>query len=233
MIYFSVCTRKQEKLSNTLLSLFDYSKDISVPWIATDAPSIYEGHKRNIDSISLKDDDIIVFLHDDVEILSSPDKFKKYIEFAKKPGVGFVGVAGAANFTRNGGWWNSRQTNEARGFVWQGNDDVTMRPNYFGPPGQVVVLDGCLFAATYKTIKEVGLDQPDYLTSGWDFYDIHMTFLAHYKGYSNYVVPIMIRHESDGQMREGWYKSKDEFMKKWGRDIPTRVLMDKTNGLPK
>ena len=243
MIYLSICTRQKEedKVSNTLQSLIDYSNIASIGYpkvdmkckIATNAPSIYEGHTENINWSFLTDDDIVVFVHDDVEILSTPDKFKEYIEIARKPGVGFVGVAGAATFQKDGAWWTARNSGHARGFVWQGVDDQTMSPNYFGRSGQVIVLDGCLIAATYKTIKKVGLDQPAYLSSGWDFYDIHMTFTAHYKGYSNYVVPIMIRHESDGQMREGWYKAKDEFMKRWNKDIPCSLPMDKTNGLPK
>ena len=242
MIYLSICTRDRKKISNTLQSLIDYSKDAFDGYptvkmdtlIEDDASSIYAGHSSNLNKIEQpEEDDIVVFIHDDVEILSSPSKFKQFIEFAKKPGVGFVGIAGATNFPANGGWWTSRQSGETRGFVWQGKDDVSMKPNYFGQPGQVTVLDGCLFASTYKTIKEIGMVQPEYLTSNWDFYDIHLTFLAHYKGYSNYVVPIMIRHESDGQMREGWYKAKDEFMKRWNREIPCAVPVDKTNGLPK
>ena len=234
MIYLSVCTRSKSKYRNTFIALDNYSHTTKV---AIDAPSIYEGHNANVQGLiekeTLQDDDIIVFIHDDVEILSTPSKFFKLIEIAKKPGVGFVGVAGACNFTKNGSWWAARQTGETRGFVWQGDNEETMTPNYFGPAGQVVVLDGCLIAATYKTIKDIGLTQPDYLSSGWDYYDIHMTFLAHYKGYANYVVPIMIRHESDGQMREGWYKAKDEFMKEWNVDIPCKLPVDKTNGLPK
>ena len=205
--------------------------------VAYNASSIYEGHSNNIKELEErssppKDNDIIVLVHDDVEILSLPAKFGFLVSLAQKPGVGFVGVAGATNFTQNGAWWTARQTGEARGFVWQGTDDVTMVPNYFGHPGQVVVLDGCLIAASYKTIKDIGLEKPDYLSSDWDYYDIHLTFSAHYKGYSNYVVPIMIRHESSGQMREGWYQAKDEFMKKWRQDIPCKLPVDKTQGLP-
>lgn len=241
MIYLSICTREENKKADTLQSLVNYSKsaydsdpssDIQSQ-ISVNAPSIYEGHRRNLVALQLEDDDIIVLVHDDVEILSTPEKFKEHISLARKPGVGFVGVAGATTFTQNGSWWNARGTGEARGFVWQGIDDITMKPNYFGSPGQVVVLDGCLIAATYKTLKEIGLEKPDYLSSGWDYYDIHMTFSAHYKGYSNYVVPIQIRHESSGLMRDGWYKSKDEFMKNWRRDIPCWIPVDKTNGLPK
>ena len=242
MIYLSICTRDKENVSNTLQSLIDYSKNafgenptIDIHTIIEDnASSIYAGHLSNLNRIEQpEEDDVVVFLHDDVEILSTPAKFREYIEIARKPGVGFVGVAGATSFTRNGGWWTSRQSGETRGFVWQGKEDVTMKPNYFGQSGQVTVLDGCLLAATIKTIQDVGLGQPHYLTSKWDFYDIHLTFLAHSKGYSNYVVPIMIRHESDGQMREGWYKAKDEFMREWNSSIPCSLPVDKTNGLPK
>lgn len=251
MIYLSICSRKENTESETLKKLLNYSvgsktlkedgfRDKGIETcVEYNAPSIYEGHKANIDKIlqerpwgDLNDDDVIVFIHDDVEILSDSTKFNELIGVARKPGVGFIGVAGATNFTKNGAWWTARQAHEARGFVWQGDSDQNMVPNYFGKPGQVVVLDGCLIAATYQTIKAVGLDQPDYLSSGWDFYDIHLTFSAHYKGYSNYVVPIMIRHESSGHMRQDWYQAKDEFMKEWKASIPCRIPVDKTNGLP-
>ena len=242
MIYLSICTR--DKHSKALLELMHYSKGLNTTLsnhanyvVAHNASSIYEGHSNNIKELEErasppKDNDIIVLVHDDVEILSAPAKFSYLTSLAAKPGVGFVGVAGACNFTKNGSWWNARLSGEARGFVWQGDNEVTMTPNYFGPAGQVVVLDGCLIAATYKTLKDIGLSQPEYLSSGWDYYDIHMTFLAHYKGYANYVVPIMIRHESSGQMREGWYQAKNEFMRKWGVAIPCRLPVDKTQGLP-
>ena len=244
MIYLSICTR--DKNSRTLLELMHYSnlyKSTSPEGnmeyvVAYNASSIYEGHSKNIKHLEErasppKNDDIIVLVHDDVEILSLPAKFAWLVSLAKKPGVGFVGVAGACNFTQEGAWWAARKSGEARGFVWQGKDDVSMTPNHFGRSGQVVVLDGCLIAATYKTLKDIGLTQPDYLSSAWDYYDIHLSFLAHYKGYSNYVVPIMIRHESSGMMRDGWYQAKDEFMKKWRQDIPCKLPVEKTNGLPK
>ena len=251
MIYLSICSRKENTESKTLKKLLNYSigsktlkengfRDKGVEtFVEYNAPSIYKGHKANIDKIlrerpwgDLKDDDIIVFAHDDIEILSESTRFNELLGIARKPGVGFVGVAGATSFTQNGGWWTARHSGETRGFVWQGSSDLDMTPNYFGKPGQVVVLDGCLIAATYKTVKDVGLTQPDYISSGWDFYDIHLTFSAHCKGYSNYVVPIMIRHESSGQMREGWYQAKEEFMRKHNPSIPCSLPVNKTNGIP-
>ena len=236
MIYFSVCSRK-EKEPNSLTKLIDWCnhQEYTRINIAYDSSSIYEGHKSNIEhfkSIGLLNTDIIVLCHDDVDIISSPEKTKEYLNIAKKPGVGFVGVAGACSYDIDGAWWNARTKGAARGFVFQGSDPTTMTPNYFGRSGQVTVLDGCFIAATYETLQKVGLEQPTYLDTGWDFYDIHLTMKAHLDGLSNYVVPIIIMHESSGHMRQGWFSAKENFMRYHGRNIPCRIPTEKTHGLP-
>lgn len=205
--------------------------------MAYDASSIYTGHSSNIESNDkLDDDDVIVLCHDDIEILSDPYLVDELLELCNEPGVGFVGVAGGARFDAQniqGAWWNARNTGEARGFVFQGKDNLTMAPNYFGPHGQVVVLDGCFMACSYKTLKTVGLEKPHYLTSNWDFYDIHLTLKAHLMGLSNYTVPILIRHESPGIPREEWHAARSQFLKYHSGNLPCKIPMDKTHGLPK
>jgi hypothetical protein len=213
------------------------------PHVAIDASSVYAGHLANVaDKCSgryfdaLKDDSIIVLCHDDIELLSDSQTFLDMLEICNKPGVGFVGVAGATRYdgmSMQGAWWNARNTGESRGFVFQGKDKETMTPNYFGQHGQVVVLDGCFMACSYKTLKAVGLEKPHYLTSDWDFYDIHLTLKAHLMGLSNYTVPIIIRHESDGQMREGWHTARQQFLKYHHGNLPIKLPYQKTNGLPK
>ena len=247
MIYLSVCSRRENtpKELETLTDLVDgegyiandgdgYLVDSYVLLEAYDAESIYKGHQSNLASVKdLKDTDIIVFLHDDVEVISNSWALGEALEVCRKPGVGFVGVAGAVNLGRDAIWWNSRQTGEGRGFVFQGDENHNMTPNYFGPCGQVVALDGCLIAATYETVKKVGLDQPDYLTSKWDFYDLHMTLTAHLEGLNNFVVPAIIRHASPGTPRDGWQQSRQEFIKKHGKYLPCKLPLEKTLGLPK
>lgn len=201
-----------------------------------DAPSIYEGHQKNIDyfkTLNMEDDDIIVMCHDDIDIISNESDLLRCLEIARKPNVGFVGLAGACRMPGDGAWWNARKTGDARGFVFQGTDPATMMPNYFGKCGQVVVLDGCFLAITYGKLKKVGIEQPDYLESGWDFYDIHMTYKAHLDGYSNFVVPIIAMHESPGHMREGWYTAKEKFMRYHTATLSySKLPADKTQGLP-
>lgn len=238
MIYFSICSRK-DKQPKSLKNLIDYSnqKEFMDIKISFDSTSIYEGHKQNIEffkeSSILEDDDIIVMCHDDLEIISQPEDLLKYLSVARKPGVGFVGLAGGCFLPTDGAWWNSRHSGGARGFVFQGVNKETMTPNYFGKSGQVIVLDGCFLAATHKTIKTVGLDEPEYLETGWDFYDIHLTYKAYLDGFVNYTVPIIAMHESSGQMREGWYNARGKFLKHHSSTLPySKLVVSKTDGLP-
>jgi len=237
MIYFSVCSRsgKQPKSLSKLINYCNRNEFTRVH-VAYDAPSIYQGHKDNLEyfkCLNMEDDDIIVLCHDDVDVLSNSEDLLKYLEIARKPNVGFVGVAGSCYLPNDGAWWNARKTGNARGFVFQGSNPETMMPNYFGKSGQVVVLDGCFLAITYKNLRKIGLDEPEYLETGWDFYDIHMTYKAHLDGYSNYAVPIIIMHESPGMMREGWYTAKEKFMRHHISTINySKLPADKTNGLP-
>lgn len=237
MIYISICSRTSKK-PKSLSKLINYSNsnDFTRINISYDSTSIYEGHKHNINffkKLNLEDDDIIVLCHDDIDILSRPEDLLQYLSITRKPGVGFVGLAGSCYLPTDGSWWNARKNGNARGFVFQGDDPVTMLPNYFGKSGQVVVLDGCFLAATYKTIKTVGLDEPDYLKTGWDFYDIHLTYKAHLDGFSNYTVPIIAMHESSGMMRKGWYDARNNFLRHHASTLPySKLIVDKTNGIP-
>ena len=237
MIYFSVCSRTG-KQPNSLAKLINYSNrnEFTRINVTYDASSIYQGHKKNIEffkTLNMEDNDIIVLCHDDIDIISNQEDLLKYLEVARKPNVGFVGIAGSTYLPHDGAWWNARSTNDARGFVFQGQNPETMMPNYFGKSGQVVVLDGCFLAITYGNLMKIGIDEPEYLETGWDFYDIHMTYKAHLDGFSNYVVPIIAMHESPGQMREGWYTAKEKFMRHHASTIRySKLPTEKTHGLP-
>ena len=243
-VYLSVCSRSDK----TPISL-DRLRDWAYPddmMVAYDASSVYQGHQSNINhwnsgwniygkEETLKDDDVICLVHDDVEILSDKSEFLYYLELCNKPRTGFVGVAGGTIYDNNaikGAWWNARAVGASRGFVFQGVEKETMVPNYFGPHGQCVVLDGLFLACSYKTLKLVGLDQPQYLSSGWDFYDIHLTLKAHLMGLNNYTVPIICKHESAGNMRQDWYTARDQFLRHHYNNLPVRLNYDKTNGYP-
>ena len=224
MIYFSVCTRQGKQPKSLRVS------------VAYDASSIYDGHRQNIElfkRMPLEDSDIIVLCHDDIDIISKVEDLINYLNVARKPGVGFVGLAGSCYLPSDGAWWNARKNGAARGFVFQGENRETMMPNYFGKSGQVLVLDGCFMAITYGNLKKVGLVVPEYLGTGWDFYDIHLTYKAYLDGFSNFTIPIVAMHESPGMMREGWFAARDKFLRHHAATLNhSRLLIEKTNGLP-
>ena len=238
MIYLSVCSRsgKKPKSLQRLVEYCNTDSSFLTIRVAYDSSSIYEGHKENIKffkTLNLQDEDIIVLCHDDIDILSKPEDLLHYLSFARKPGVGFLGLAGSCYLPTDGAWWNARKNGRARGFIFQGVNHQTMTPNYFGKSGQVVFLDGCFLAITYENLKKVGLEQPEYLDSGWDFYDIHLTHKAHLDGFSNYVVPIIAMHESPGIMRDGWHLANRKFLREHGNILQySAVPVDKTHGLP-
>lgn len=237
-IYFSVCTR-QNKIPSSLKLLEGYverNEGLHLS-ICYDAKSIYEGHLSNLQKLPVNPNDIIVLCHDDLEILSDIDTFKKYLSLCLLPNTGFVGVAGSTRFDKEikGMWWAARSSGETRGFVFQGESIETLNPNYFGPAGQVVALDGCFLAIQYKKLMDIGLSKPDYLTSGWDIYDLHLTIKSHYLGYNNYAVPVLTKHESPGVMREGWFESIKQFLDHhyYNKVLPIKLNYANTNRLPK
>ena len=200
--------------------------------VAYNAPSIYAGHQSNLLACNLSDRDIVVMCHDDVEILGHHQEFHRLLQLALLDGVGFLGVAGATHLDEKATWWNARNIGAARGFVFQGEDNLFRLPNDFGPQGQVVVLDGCFLACSYATLKSVGWEKPDYLSSDWDFYDIHLTSQAHLRGLRNYTIPLLIRHESNGEMRPGWSTSRDEFVRFHRGKLPMTIPFRETHGFP-
>lgn len=236
-ILFSICSRI-DKIPSSLNRLLKYIKGNIGPKynISYNQESIYKGHLNNLNALDPKVNDIVVLCHDDINILSDYENLKTYLSLCSKPNVGFVGVAGSTRFDKDieGAWWRARETKETRGFVFQGQDPETMVPNYFGPSGQVVVLDGCFLAIKYETLKKIGLDKPSYLSSDWDFYDIHLTLKAHLEGYNNFTVPLLLSHESPGLMREGWFKTREEFLKHhyYNRNLPLKLNYARSSSVP-
>ena len=235
MLYLSICTRsgtlpkELEALHNYVSNWPEHLERLNIK-VCTDAASIYEGHRSNL--FYAKDSDICILAHDDVEILSTPEELVKYLGKCRIGNTGFIGVAGAANLRLDATWWNSRKFGESRGFVFQGAENTTMTPNYFGQSGQVVVLDGCFMACTKENLDTISLEKPSYLSSDWDFYDIGLTMKAHLMGLTNYTAPIITRHVSSGEMREGWFFSREEFIKEYRQYLPCKLNMEKSNGLP-
>ena len=226
-IHAIICTRSREDISPTTDKLLAYLCQCGIAvYLLTGAKSIFSAYHGAFEKLDTTPEDIVIFCHDDIEIRDRPEVFLHNLTGALDlPNVGFVGPAGTTRLDDKAVWWCSENWNQGfhRGKVTHldpsGNEYLTT----FGPPvwipaqapHPVVVLDGLFLAAKSSTIKEVGLQKPEYFEGEWDFYDIHYTSKAFLKGYSNFVIDMTVLHNSRGELvgRESWHKNKEAFIR--------------------
>ena len=217
-IYSIICTRDKE-LKPVTKELVDKLSSLPAKVILmVNQESIFSGYKKAFESVNPEDTDIFILCHDDIEILSDIKIFKNALEtHLSQYKSGFAGVAGTTFLDKDAVWWNHDRWKAGlhRGHVFHGKSPYEYDNTYYGPPDQVVAMDGLFLAATAKTLEKVGLDKPEYFEGEWDFYDIHYTTKAHQMGLINKVVPIMVLHNSFGELagRESWHKNREAFIK--------------------
>jgi len=226
-IYAIICTRDRNNVSPTTNKLVTFlcACNIGV-YILSDSKSIFSAYNGAFKKINPDPEDIILFCHDDIEIRENPELFiNKLKETLAPQEVGFVGAAGTMQLGPDAVWWDmSRwQHGKHRGEVIHidptGREYITS----YGPPGEVVVLDGLFLAAKRRVLDEIGLEKPEYFEGEWDFYDIHYTSQAFLKGFTNKVMPLRILHNSRGELvgRDSWHKNREAFIA--NNDLPIEI----------
>jgi len=216
MIYAIICSRS-DRPSKALSKLLKYLDKCKIHYhVSYDALSMFEGYLKGLDELRPNPDDIVIFCHDDIEILMDTELFVDTLTNSlKPPEVGFVGPAGTTHLGLDAVWWDMHKRTQGlhSGFVFQGQDPATMTPNYFGACRNVVVLDGLFLAAKKSTLDRIDLKKPDQFKSNWDFYDLYYTLSAYETGFTNKAIPLLIMHYSNGEMRESWNQNRMAFQK--------------------
>ena len=225
-IYAFICTRSKD-FSDTTKKLSSYLSRAGIKTkFLVGQKSIFSGYAKAFEKFDIQNNDIVIMCHDDIEILTDPNVFKDIIaKTCLKMSTGFIGVAGTTYLGEDAVWWNHQNWQQGlhRGHVYHGNDIHTADSTYYGKPDQVVCMDGLFLASSGRTLREIGLDKPEYFEGDWDFYDIHYTIKAHKKGYKNFVVPVQILHNSKGELagRDSWHKNREAFIK--NTQLPIRL----------
>ena len=217
-IWALICTRSKE-LSPTTQKLTSYLSSCNVEVkLLVNAKSIFTAYRTAVEKIDLKPNDIVIMCHDDIEILSSREHFLQVLAHElRDTRTGFIGVAGATELNSGAVWWDqeSRQRGLLRGFVIHGNYlSSEVVPTSFGRYGPAVIMDGVFPAIKGINLKKLDLSKPDYFKGDWDFYDIHYTYQAKRKSLVNKVVPILLMHNSLGELvgRDSWHENRESFI---------------------
>lgn len=170
-------------------------------------------------------DNICVFMHDDVEIhdLFFYEKLEKAHET-----YDIVGVAGATKqvYTKdkpslwhmacdNFIWGTNGRPGDGRGFITTPSNGF-LTQTFFGPtPAETSMIDGCFMSVNIKRAKEVGLK----FDEDFDFhhYDLQLALDSIKLGLKIGVYPIYVIHHSPGLLSlqdEKFVKSDKKFKEK-------------------
>ena len=225
-IYTIICTRSPNLKMVTQKLVSRLSSLPSKVMLMTNQKSIFSGYKKAFDKINPDDKDIFILCHDDISLDDSPEEIKKAISIVNAEGYGFVGAAGTKLLGEDAVWWHQERWKQGHhsGHVFHLNrENNSLYPTSYGPISKVVVLDGLFLAASAKTLREVGLEKPDYLKGDWDFYDLHYTFTAFKKGLTNVTLNLEIAHLSAGDLvgRDGWEENRQAFIKE--HKLPAQI----------
>jgi hypothetical protein len=167
------------------------------------------------------ENDIIVFIHDDIEFLKKGWGAEILRLFNEHEDYGIIGVAGSAEFDSNAAWWQyskkyGQVLHRHNGKSWL----TAFSPLLDKDLQEVCVIDGLFMAVHRKRITKK-FDE----TKKFDFYDISFCLDNFLDGKTKIGVTTNIRiaHNSVGQMRDGWYVAREEINKKYGDKYPIKV----------
>lgn len=211
-------TSKKRKEDTILYGSFDKIKDIELS-ITTNNTEIGLSEYYNTCIKKYKDSDIIVFIHDDVDIINTDLKYQ--LELAHRH-YDVVGVAGCLNpkiIDQNLWHWmggGRENTANLRGAAGHPISDNSFYITSFGPtPSRVVIIDGVLMSVNVKKLIASGSRFDEQFK--FHHYDIDFSLTCNKNKLRIGVWPILINHRSPGlkSFNEKFDESNTRFLNKW------------------
>ena len=183
---------------------------------------IYDDMMKKPDGV----DDVIIFMHDDIEFLREGWGTEVLRLFNTYPEYGIIGVAGSAEFDSGAAWWNYKKKygqvlHRHDGKAWL----TAFSPLLDHDLEEVCVIDG-LFMAVHKQRVTEPFDL-DF--GGFNHYDTSFCLANYLDGMTKIGVTTNIRiaHNSVGEMKDEWYVNREILNRKFGEYYPITVKKGK------
>lgn len=178
--------------------------------VITDARSLCEGYQRGLEQAR---HEVVVFSHDDVELLS-PAAFDDLDRALEDHDV--VGLAGSRLVNGPAVTWAGHP--HIHGWIAYPAPGDRWRASVFsleaGILGGMQSLDGLLFAARREAAKHVGFDAATF--DGFHFYDLDFSYRAHLAGLRlGVTTDVLAIHASEGSFSEDWRLYAERFQRKF------------------
>jgi tetratricopeptide (TPR) repeat protein len=179
--------------------------------VIRDARSLAEAYNR---ALATATGEAIVFLHDDVEVVSPRLDALLARALSRADVVGVAGTRTLAGPTL--GW-----AGQAPMAGWLVHTDATAAPWDFsllalqgGLAGGVEALDGCFLAARTQSARQIGFDEKTF--DAFHFYDLDFCLRAKRAGLALAVdTDILVRHASRGSLGSDWQAQAGRFVAKF------------------
>lgn len=217
-----VCSRENEEAKKDLIENIQATCGYNVHIMflvnngGTSLTNIYS------DMLKKSRNDIIVFMHDDIEYLRPNWGLEVVKLFDQNKDYGIIGVAGSAEFDSNAAWW---QYKKIYGQVLHRHDGkswlTAFSPLLDKDLQEVCVVDGLFFAVDRRRITK------DFDTSfqGFNFYEIDFCLANFLDGKTKIGVTTNIRiaHSSVGETKPNWFENREKLNKKYEGVFPISV----------
>lgn len=221
------CTREKSGESNTFVDHLKETCGCNCHVFAIHNPDGVSISKIYGDILKSNDvsDNIIAFIHDDIEFLRKGWGKELLRLFNEHEDYGIIGVAGSAQFDAGAAWWNydkkfGQVLHRAEGKSWL----TTFSPLLEKDLQEVVVIDGLFIAVNKNKINENFNRDLD----GFDFYDIDFCLSNHFSKDWKYKIGvttnIRVAHNSVGKLKPTWYTNRELINKKFGEHYPIDIL---------
>ena len=173
------------------------------------------------DGLEKSVNDIVVFIHDDLEFETKNLTPKIIKLFDRNPEYGILGLAGTDNLL-SGQWWEDKDS--MQGQVGHINGDKRYVSKYSKSFGdtikEVTVIDGLFMMVHKKRIKKTF----DTQFEGFHFYDLPICLLNHLEGVRiGVTTKIKLYHKSIGEVDKKWRKNKLFFEALYEKYLPLKV----------
>ena len=167
-------------------------------------------------------DNIIVYMHDDIEFLKKGWGKEIVRLFNEHPDYGIIGIAGSAEFDASAAWWNYKKI---YGQVLHRHDGkswlTAFSPLLDKDLEEVCVVDGLFFGVHKQRISK-GFDTN---INGFNFYEIDFCLnnFIDKKTKIGVTTNIRVAHNSIGELKPEWYGNREYVNEKYKQYYPIKV----------
>lgn len=211
---FVICTQNEKLKESTTLWIDKFFSD-NIKHFLTEENSIFTAYNKGIKLT--RNCKYVCFVHEDIDLINID--LPKLEKLLIHKDTGFVGVAGAKILNTNGCWWDGYKgkplsyLSGKAGHQKIENNILKRWYNNYGEFGQVQVLDGLILFCNRILLDRIKWEEDTY--TGFDFYDIDITYKAYKSSYLNYTFEnIELYHWGLGYPRNTWNENRLKFLEK-------------------